>query len=128
MTSEEIRIVGDSWCAATARDDGALTDALAASLGADVAARWLCDGVDELVGLLATPSTLGARARSLDRMRPPGVPTPRFAVEGVALLSAVRTVCDALPDQVEHAWRRAWHLLAEELAAEQLSPFSSTSS
>jgi hypothetical protein len=127
MTSDDITIVERSWrIAAGPPHRYELHTATCRQLGHDVAAdhaRWLLASVDALVGLLGTPSELGPRARRLDADRPVGVPSPTWVLDGAALLAALRSVDDDLcaPD-VELAWRRAWHLLAEELAADDLSP------
>jgi hypothetical protein len=88
-------------------------------------AQWLVDAVADLVGLLSAPSALGSRARALAVTWPVPGTAPTFGVEGQAWMRAAGAVCPSWSDGTEQAWRRAWLLLADELADESLSPFAS---
>jgi hypothetical protein len=86
-------------------------------------ARWVIGAVEDLVGLLPAPSRLAARARALGATWPDPCTAPSPGVEGRAWLAAA---CDCLPGwtpRTEAAWRQAWVLLSDVLAAEALSPF-----
>jgi hypothetical protein len=55
----------------------------------------------------------------------PGLPGhPRFACEGRAWLQAIASVVPHWTDETDAAWRHAWHLLAEVLDEDSLSPFA----
>jgi hypothetical protein len=89
-----------------------------------VRAEWLLGAVEDLVGLLTAPSHLAVRARALGETWPDPRTAPCFAVEGRAWMGAA---CECLPgwsDRTEAAWRQAWLLLSDVLAAEALSPFA----
>ena len=96
----------------------------ASSLAAGIRAAWLFDAVEELVGLLSAPSRLAERARVLGENWPDPLIAPSFAIEGRAWMGAA---CECLPTwsaRTEVAWRQAWLLLSDVLAAESLSPFA----
>ncbi len=87
-------------------------------------AQWLVDAVADLVGLLMAPSVLGRRARALAVTWPVPGTAPSFRTEGQAWMRAAGAVCPSWSDGTEQAWRRAWLVLADELAEEALSPFA----
>jgi hypothetical protein len=130
MTGDDLRRVVDSWaaldaaarrqlerCVAAELDDAAVDDA------ADCA-TWLVDAVGELVGRLAVPTELGQRARALAATWPGRPGHPRFGCEGCAWLQAMGSVAPRWTEETDTAWRHAWHLLAEILDEDSLSPFS----
>jgi hypothetical protein len=126
MTSAEIDVVLETWAAALEAGCGrALRAALSRELGGrSTRAASLIQVTDELVHLLYRPAALGAKAREL--ATGPGLPgdDPSFAVDGRALLRALRRVVPAWSRPAEQAWLMAWHLLAEEVALDRLSPFA----
>ncbi len=128
MTSAEIDVVLGSWSAALEAGCGrALRGALADELdGRAGRAASLIQVTDDLVHLLYRPAALGARAREL--AAGPGMPgdDPSFAVDGRALMRALRQVVPGWSGATEQAWLMAWHLLAEEVALDRLSPFART--
>jgi hypothetical protein len=87
-------------------------------------AKWLLDAVEELVGLLATPSRLADHARSLGQTWPDPLTAPSFSVEGRAWLDAASECLPTWSSTTEAAWRQAWLLLSDVLAVEALSPFT----
>jgi hypothetical protein len=99
-------------------------DAAATSLLPDLRAAWLCVAVEELVALLPSPSVLAARARDLVDSWPEPLTAPCFAVDGVAWMAAAAACSRRWTAATESAWRHAWLLLSDELAAETLSPFA----
>ena len=131
MSPDDLSAVHRSWSTLRLRRDpllAALTrrfeEAPISSLAADVRAAWLLDAVEELVGLLSAPSCLAERARRLGETWPDPLIAPSFAIEGRAWMGAA---CESLPtwsERTEVAWRQAWLLLSEVLAAESLSPFA----
>ena len=130
MTPDDVSTVQRSW-AVLRRLDGVLVAELTRCLAAcderpvDPVARaeWLYAAMGELVGLLAAPTSLAARACELGTSWPDPVSAPSFVVDGRAWLQAARA-CSAWSDGVETAWRHAWLLLSDALAEETLSPFS----
>jgi hypothetical protein len=126
MTSAEIEVVLASWSAALEAGCGrTLRAVLACELGGRAArAASLIQVTDELVHLLYRPAALGARARLL--AAGPGMPGdgPTFAVDGRALTRALRQTVPGWSVATEQAWMMAWHLLAEEVALDRLSPFA----
>jgi hypothetical protein len=131
VSPDDLATVRCSW-AALAPAGPQLVEVLSDILANDVdvvdeaqpRARRLVDAVAELVDLLATPSSLGQRARQLAESWPNGSPSPSFRVDGQAWIAAA-TFCDPCWTAcTEQAWRQAWLLLAEELAEDSLSPFS----
>jgi hypothetical protein len=133
MTPEDLSVVQRSWAqlrlrraplmiALTHRFD--LVDA--SPIASLVRAGWLVDAVEELVGLLAAPSHLAARARALGETWPDPLTAPCFAVDGQAWLDAARACVPSWSDTTDAAWRQAWLLLSDVLAAEALSPFADT--
>ena len=91
---------------------------------ADERAEWLLYAVSVLVDLLPVPSQLAGRARTLGQTWPDPLVAPSFANEGRAWLGAAAECQPSWSPTVEHAWRQAWLLLSDVLAAESLSPFA----
>ena len=87
-------------------------------------AEWLVRAVEELVELLPAPSRLADRARALGDVWPDPFTAPSFAVEGRAWMAAAHECLETWSADVEAAWREAWVLLSDVLAAEALSPFT----
>jgi hypothetical protein len=87
-------------------------------------ARWLLVAVEQLVGLLVAPSLLADAARDVGASWPDRLTAPSFRVEGRAWLTAGRQCLPTWSPRTEQAWRHAWLLLSEVLAAETLSPFT----
>ena len=112
------------------RDD--VVDALArqfrelapSSVAAAVRACWLFAAVEELVELLPAPSRLELHARDLGASWPDPSSSPTYAIEGRAWMAAGAACIGGWSPGVERAWRQAWLLLSDVLAAETLSPFS----
>jgi hypothetical protein len=132
VTPEDIQTVQHAW-AELRRCRAALVVALtscfdAAGVSANGAAalraEWLVLAVEDLVGLLAAPSQLAQRARALGESWPDPLTAPSFAVEGRAWMGAAHECLETWTDDVEAAWREAWVLLSDVLAAEALSPFT----
>ena len=92
--------------------------------GARLRAAWLYSAVDELVALLASPSRLAERACDLGQSWPDASCAPCYAVEGRAFMSAAAELVPSWSDATDAAWRQAWLLLSDVLAAETLSPFA----
>jgi hypothetical protein len=86
--------------------------------------QWLLDAVEELVDLLPAPSALASHACDLGKTWPDPESAPSFGCEGQAWMSAAGVCCPAWDEQTEAAWRQAWLLLSDVLAAESLSPFT----
>jgi hypothetical protein len=130
MTGDDLRRVVDSWAALDAAPRGEFEHCLAAELDdagvSDAAdcAIWLVDAVGDLVGRLAVPTELGQRARALAATWPGRPGHPRFACEGCAWLQAMGSVAPSWTEATDTAWRHAWHLLAEVLDEDSLSPFA----
>lgn len=130
MTGDDLRRVADSWAALDPAARQALERRLATELDevtvSDAADRatWLVDAVSDLVGRLAVPTDLGQRARALADTWPGRPDHPRFAREGRAWLQAIGAVAPGWSEETDAAWRHAWHLLAEVLDEESLSPFA----
>lgn len=130
MCPEDLAAVVDSWAELQLRMNE-LTDLLAAAYDAVLPphvaqqrARWLVDAVAELVGLLAAPSQLAARARDVADTVPQPSSAPTFVLDGNAWMIAVHEVSAGWSDCLERSWRHAWLLLSEVLANESLSPFA----
>jgi hypothetical protein len=87
-------------------------------------ARWLLSAVEQLVDLLPAPSLLADRARDLGATWPDPCTAPCFAIEGSAWMGAARDCAPTWTESTEAAWRQAWFLLSDVLAAETLSPFT----
>jgi hypothetical protein len=131
MTGDDLRRVAESWAALDSETLEELERRLAAELdhstpgeAADCAA-WLVGAVGELVGRLAVPTELGRRSRALAVSWPGAPDHPRFACEGRAWLQAMGSVATRWTADTEAAWCHAWHLLAEVLDEDRLSPFLS---
>ncbi|HEX6568981.1 MAG TPA: hypothetical protein VF015_07445 [Acidimicrobiales bacterium] len=130
MTGDDLRRVADSWAALDAEACRELERCVAAELDqvtvSDAADRaaWLVDAVSDLVGRLAVPTQLGQRARALAATWPGQPDHPRFACEGRAWLQAIASVAPHWTEETDAAWRHAWHLLAEVLDEDGLSPFA----
>jgi hypothetical protein len=86
--------------------------------------HWLLDAVEELVDLLPAPSRLASHACDLGKTWPDPDSAPCFDVEGQVWMSAAATCHPGWDDATEAAWRQAWLLLSDVLAAETLSPFT----
>jgi hypothetical protein len=131
MTPDDVSTVQRSW-AELRRHQAALIaelrqrygDASAGSLLPDLRAAWLFLAVDELVGLLEAPSRLADRAYDLGDSWPEPLTAPCFAIDGRAWMSAAAACMPHWTPAVESAWRQAWLLLSDVLAAETLSPFA----
>lgn len=130
MTPEDLHTVETSWEAVLRERDAMLVTLArefrgATSSPAEAAqrARWLFRAVDELVELLATPSRLELHARHLGATWPDPLVAPSYAVDGCAWMRAGRECVPTWSTAVEDAWRQAWLLLSDVLAAETLSPF-----
>jgi hypothetical protein len=96
---------------------------VASPIPPEVHAAWLVEAVEELVGLLATPTQLATEARRLGATWPDPLSAPTFRVEGQAWLAAVDVCLGDGSDQTAEAWKEAWFLLSDVLATEALSPF-----
>ena len=131
MTPNDVLNVQRSWTLLHARR-GALLAALterfecAAPTGipAELRAGWLFDAVEELVGLLNIPSRLAECACDIGITWPDPLTAPSFAIDGRAWLSAASDCSASWTDSTDAAWRQAWLLLSDVLAAETLSPFA----
>lgn len=131
MTPDDVRTVQDTW-AELRRRRAALLDELTccfaadgpAVIAADLRAGWLYSAVDELVGLLPAPSRLADRARDIGGTWPDPLTAPCFAIEGRAWMAAAGACLPTWSEKIELAWRQAWLLLSDVLAAETLSPFA----
>ena len=136
MTPEDVRTVQRSWSALRARrpallasltcllGDVAPSEGTPSDVAASVKATWLVGAVDDLVGLLPAPSRLARAARALGRTWPDSLTAPSFAVEGRAWMAAAGACLPTWSESTESAWRQAWFLLSDVLAAEILSPFT----
>jgi hypothetical protein len=131
MTPDDLLTVQRSWAQLRRRRGqlvAALTDLFVAvdtsAIPPSIHAAWLCDAVDELVGLLATPSRLATQARTLGASWPDPRTAPSFAVEGRAWMAAAAECISDWSDQTATAWKEAWFLLSDVLATEALSPFA----
>jgi hypothetical protein len=136
MAPEDVRSVQASWPALVSEREQ-LQVALARQFPPHVAATpeaataracWLFNAVEELVGLLQAPSRLEVRARHLGDTWPDRRHAPSYAVDGAAWMRAAFECVPSWSADVERAWRQAWLLLSEVLAAETLSPFAGDSS
>src|SRR5262245_5883948 len=132
VAPEDIQVVQHSWAQLRARR-GLLVAALSLRFqaagasthrAAELRAEWLVRAVEELVELLAAPSQLAQHARALGDAWPDPLTAPSFAVEGRAWMRAAHECNETWSDDVEAAWREAWVLLSDVLAAEALSPFT----
>jgi hypothetical protein len=130
MTPDDLSTVQRSWselqrlrvpllAGLTRRFDAAAPSPVEAALRS----RWLFEAVEELVGLLAAPSRLAARARGLGQTWPDPLTAPSFRIEGRAWMGAAGDCLPTWSEDTEVAWRKAWLLLSDVLAAETLSPF-----
>jgi hypothetical protein len=131
VTLDDLHAVQRSW-AQLRRQRSALRTALtgrfeangAAPAEAEFRARWLLSAVQELVGLLSAPSCLAVRARDLGETWPDPLNAPSFAIDGRAWLAAADECLPTWSEATADAWRQAWLLLSDVLAAEALSPFA----
>jgi hypothetical protein len=87
-------------------------------------AVWLCEAVQQLVGLLPVPSRLADRARDIAGAWPDPLTAPSFAIDGRAWMGAAAECARTWTNETDAAWRQAWLLLSDVLAAETLSPFA----
>lgn len=131
MTPDDVSTVQRSWSELRDRRAAlvaALTDRFDASepspILAVIRAEWLTDAVGELVDLLTAPGPLAARARALGETWPDPLTAPSFGVEGRAWLGAAGECLPTWSEGTETAWRQAWLLLSDVLAAGALSPFT----
>ena len=99
-------------------------EAAPTSIAASQRATWLFGAVEDLVGLLSTPSRLADRACDLGATWPDPLTAPSFAVEGRAWMRAADQCVAIWSPDLERSWRQAWLLLSDVLAAEALSPFA----
>lgn len=133
MTPEDLSAVQGSWTEFI-RVRGPLLAALSrhfepvaqSPTAAAHRASWLFCAVEDLVGLLAAPSRLAARARDLGDTWPDPLTAPSFAIEGRAWMRAAAECVASWSQDLEASWRQAWLLLSDALAAETLSPFTDT--
>ena len=130
MTPDDLAAVQRSWAELDRKRlalQRALTSqyelAAASPVPADERAEWLLYAVSVLVDLLPVPSRLAHRARTLGQTWPDPLVAPSFANEGRAWLGAAAQCQPSWTPSVETAWRQAWLLLSDVLAAEALSPF-----
>jgi|GEM_PF-6982270 len=131
MAPEDLACVERSWSVLRHRRRRLLQE-LAAHVGdaptspvdAPARAEWLLAAVEELVGLLATPSALAEHARAVGARWQDPCRAPSFAIEGRAWMAAASRTADDWTQETEAAWRQAWLLLSDVLAAESLSPFA----
>ena len=131
MTPEDLNTVERSW-AQIAQQKAPVIAALASHFSsteatpgaAEQRASWLFCAVNELVGLLSAPSQLADRARVLGEAWPDPLVAPCFAIDGRAWMAAGCECLESWSDRIEAAWRQAWLLLSDVLAAETLSPFA----
>jgi hypothetical protein len=131
MTPDDVSTVQRSWAELRRRRSTLIVELArlyehgdSASLLPDLRAAWLCEAVDELAGLLPVPSVLAARARDLIESWPEPLTAPCFEVDGKAWMAAAAACSPRWTPATEAAWRQAWLLLSDELAAETLSPFA----
>jgi hypothetical protein len=135
MTPEDVAAVQRSWselrgqraelrAALTRQFQRATGSPVPLSIPASTRADWLLRAVAELVDLLPAPSRLAERARAFGTTWPDPHVAPCFATEGVAWLTAADECHPAWSPVTEAAWRQAWLLLSDVLAAEALSPFA----
>jgi hypothetical protein len=131
MTPEELRLVQDSWRQVLLEREAVqavltrrFRQVVATSKDAAERACWLFRAVEELVELLPAPSRLEQHARHLGDTWPDPVVAPSFAIDGQAWMFAAASCVPGWTPGVERAWRQAWLLLSEVLAAETLSPFA----
>lgn len=129
MTPDELITVQRSWSRLLGDRPAllaALTERFAAASGtiepAD-RARWLLAAADELVELLPAPSRLATQARAIGATWPDPLTAPSYATEGRAWLAAAADRDPRWSDEEALAWKGAWLLLSDVLAAEALSPF-----
>lgn len=130
MTPDDVTAVQRSWAELRTRRlhlRGALTRQFklcaTSPIPASTRAQWLLDATAELVDLLPTPSRLADRARALGPSWPDPLVAPSFATEGRAWLAAAAECKRTWTRSEADAWRQAWLLLSDVLAAESLSPF-----
>ena len=135
MTPDDLATVQRSWTDVRSRQadlTAALTErfeaAGTATIDAATRARWLFAAVEQLVGLLPVPSALATHARSVGASWPDPHTAPSFATEGRAWLDAAAACSPAWSDATAQAWKQAWLLLSDVLAAESLSPFADAAS
>ena len=133
MTPDDLDTVQRSWTHLREHRTSfldRLAVALAGRLDAAAAAghaRRLVDATDELIDLLATPSHLARRAHEIVSSWVPGAAAPDLDIDGAAWLSAAAEVSPTWSGEDVAAWRRAWLLLGDVVAAETLAPFGSAS-
>jgi len=132
MSPDDVSAVQRSWAELRRVRSSLITEltrqydaaASPSALLPDLRAAWLYVATDELVDLLPAPSVLAARARVLIESWPEPLAAPCFAVDGTAFMCAAAACARRWTPATESAWRAAWLLLADELAAETLSPFA----
>ena len=118
MTPEEFRSVTLSWREFLRRRDSMLVELTRQFRGAGRSpvaaaqrANSLFDGVEELVGLLSTPSRLEVQARDIGARWPDPLSGPSYALDGVAWMAAATACVPSWSEVTETAWRQAWRLL-----------------
>jgi hypothetical protein len=131
MNADDVSTVQRTWAELRRRRTsmleeltGRLTVLGPSNVAARLRASWLYSAVDELVGLLASPSRLAQRACDLGESWPDPSSAPCYAVEGRAWMASAAALLPSWSDATDAAWRQAWLLLSDVLAAETLSPFA----
>jgi hypothetical protein len=130
VTPEDLRTVQRSWSQLQPKADALLDDLArrfevggASAIPPASRAHWLYAAIEELVDLLAVPSQLADRARAIGATWPDPLTAPSFATEGSAWLAAADACLPSWSEDTADAWKQAWLLLSDVLAAEALSPF-----
>jgi hypothetical protein len=131
MTPDDVSTVQRSWAELRRRRimlvselSRCLVDMDDSTIEPVIRAGWLCATIEELVGLLSSPTSLAERACEMGRSFPDPLTAPSFVVDGRAWLRAASSCACGWSDHTETAWRKAWLLLSDALAEETLSPFS----
>jgi hypothetical protein len=133
VSPDDLRTVHASWTELLRQRDELLVslaehlrDLLPTTTPASATQRacWLFRAVEDLVGLLPEPSRLEVHARQLGVSWPDKLVAPSYAIDGRAWMRAAAECLPTWSARVEAAWRQAWLLLSDVLAAETLSPFS----
>ena len=134
MTPDDLTCVQRSWAALRDRRLSLIAELtvsfesiLASPIDAASRAEWLCSAVEELVELLPAPSKLAESARAVGERWPDPLVAPSYDIDGRAWMAAASRCGPVWSETVEAAWRQAWLLLSDVLAAETLSPFGSRS-
>jgi len=139
VTPDDLTHVQHSWAQLCDRRDSLLVELTlsfrslpnlnpASTFDAPSRAEWLLCAVEELVELLPAPSKLATRARALGHRWPDPLAAPSYEIEGRAWMAAATRCSPSWSEPIEAAWRQAWLLLSDVLAAETLSPFGTRAS